>query len=741
MAMTVPLPPQGDTSWYDWATEIHSDVDAQGTKLDGIEAGADVTDAANVAAAGAVMDTGNETIAGVKTFTSPPLVPGPTTEFEASTKGYVDTTAVLDSEVTSLSGIKTLTVPDSTTISAFTKTLLDDADAAAARTTLGVPAAADVASTVVLTQAEYDALTPDADTIYYIVAGATVAPTITTTTLDTITQGVAFSQTLAATGTAPITWAVSAGTLPAGMSLSTGGVLFGEAESSGAYSFTVQATNAAGSDTQAYSGTVEVPVETTWTTDFPGTALPSGWTYEGAVGSVAVAGSRATINAPDGTSRDSIFSTGSSDASLGIKKAVTLHTGDLDIAVQVDTDLSNKMGLGLNLLVFGATDADAVRFGSYAPANDTDNEYGKYFIYTRSGGSGATVSNLTWGGSNVPGVASPGWMSGGPSWLRVAYASGTGIWTFYASADGVTWRTLATATRSFTPVTFKAGVTTTDTDGGTWDVRINKVIDVIEFGSTDLRDAVATYTRTPIAVIDPTSDVSLPAGWVDDSNGSATVAMVGGGTPTGVLRFGDQQSDTATNAPTRGGAASARIRYSASSASNNAGLLVRLEADNGLVSSYIVPGLTSYDGVNGWIDQYASGTGYALEVNASNTIRRPIRITDPLDGNVAPAAAFSTGLDESPYFHMEQITAAAGISAGPRWVRIEVVGRRVRYREWADGDTEPSTWGYFDGQDQTFQDGGITLAPAVALAHNSAGAAEVCTVDLSYCEFYTLEPA
>lgn len=28
MTMTVPLPSSGDTSWYDWATEIHGDVDA-----------------------------------------------------------------------------------------------------------------------------------------------------------------------------------------------------------------------------------------------------------------------------------------------------------------------------------------------------------------------------------------------------------------------------------------------------------------------------------------------------------------------------------------------------------------------------------------------------------------------------------------------------------------------------------------------------------------------------------------
>lgn len=49
------------------------------SKLAGIEAGADVTDTVNVTAAGAVMTTGDQTVSGIKTFTTSPVVPNPTT--------------------------------------------------------------------------------------------------------------------------------------------------------------------------------------------------------------------------------------------------------------------------------------------------------------------------------------------------------------------------------------------------------------------------------------------------------------------------------------------------------------------------------------------------------------------------------------------------------------------------------------------------------------------------------------
>lgn len=38
----------------------------------------------------AVATTGNETIAGVKTFSSSPIVPTPTTDYQSATKKYVD---------------------------------------------------------------------------------------------------------------------------------------------------------------------------------------------------------------------------------------------------------------------------------------------------------------------------------------------------------------------------------------------------------------------------------------------------------------------------------------------------------------------------------------------------------------------------------------------------------------------------------------------------------------------------
>ena len=79
--------------------------------------------------------TGDQTIAGVKTFTSSPVVPAPTTNFQAATKKYVDdnaTSGYVDiTTAQSIGGVKTFTsspvVPAPTTnFQAATKKYVDD---------------------------------------------------------------------------------------------------------------------------------------------------------------------------------------------------------------------------------------------------------------------------------------------------------------------------------------------------------------------------------------------------------------------------------------------------------------------------------------------------------------------------------------------------------------------------------------------------------------------------------------
>jgi hypothetical protein len=120
-----------------------------------------------------------------------------------------------------------------------------------------------------------------------------VAPVITTTTLPNPVNGVAYNQTILASGS-PSTFAVTAGTLPTGLSLSSGGVLSGTPTVNAVFTFTVTATNPCGSDPQAYSVTVSnlcvAPVITTTTLPNPvvGTAYSQTVVASGTASTFAV---------------------------------------------------------------------------------------------------------------------------------------------------------------------------------------------------------------------------------------------------------------------------------------------------------------------------------------------------------------------------------------------------------------------------------------------------------------------
>jgi hypothetical protein len=87
-------------------------------------------------------------------------------------------------------------------------------------------------------------------------SGGGQPPTITTTSLPADTVGIAYSQTLQATGgTTPYTWSVDSGSLPAGLSLTAStGVISGTPTTSGTSNFTVKVTDSlSATATQALS--------------------------------------------------------------------------------------------------------------------------------------------------------------------------------------------------------------------------------------------------------------------------------------------------------------------------------------------------------------------------------------------------------------------------------------------------------------------------------------------------------
>jgi DNA-binding beta-propeller fold protein YncE len=86
------------------------------------------------------------------------------------------------------------------------------------------------------------------------VLSVAVVPSITTSSLPAATVGTPYSATVTATGTGPITFTVSSGALPGGLVLgSSTGVVSGTPTSAGSATFTLTATNSAGTNSKTYT--------------------------------------------------------------------------------------------------------------------------------------------------------------------------------------------------------------------------------------------------------------------------------------------------------------------------------------------------------------------------------------------------------------------------------------------------------------------------------------------------------
>lgn len=190
------------------------------------------------------------------------------------------------------------------------------------------------------------------------------APSITTTTLTSMTNGNPYSQTLATTGTTPMTFAVTSGTLPSWMTLNTStGSLSGTPNATGAYDFTITATNSVGSSTpRRFQGTVGASgtAPSITTTTLP--AMTQNQAYDS--GAMVVTGSTPITF---GISAGTIPAGLSINSSTGAISGTPTGSGAYNFTVQGTNDFGNDTqqftgtitaaggGGGTNVSIHGAT--------------------------------------------------------------------------------------------------------------------------------------------------------------------------------------------------------------------------------------------------------------------------------------------------------------------------------------------------------------------------------------------------
>jgi hypothetical protein len=273
------------------------------------------------------------------------------------------------------------------------------------------------------------------------------APSITTTTLPGGFIGTAYSQTLTASGTAPITWSLDSGALPTGLTLSAAGVISGTPTTAGTYNFTVKATNSVGSNQKALSIVIDTTLGAKWTAvtnSTFGTITINAIAYGGGK-FVAVGGGEGAYSS-DGINWTPISGTIPSNAiAYGGNKFVAVGNAG---AMAYSSDGINWTAItGTNnpfIYNYGGTPAssriNAIAYGgsTWVAGGIGDSGGNNAIAYSHDGVAWTIVSGVLnpFGGKSILGIAYGGnkFVAGtvgdmSTSYSKMAYSSDGGNWT------------------------------------------------------------------------------------------------------------------------------------------------------------------------------------------------------------------------------------------------------------------------------------------------------------------------
>ncbi len=334
-------------------------------------------------------------------------------------------------------------------------------------------------------------------------------PSIGTASLASGEVGVAYSQTISASGgTTPYTFSVSSGILPTGLSFSSGGVLSGTPTASGSFSFTVQVTDA-NSSTTSRGYTVIVA------------ATPSVSTASVPNGEIGMAYSQ-TISASGGTTpymfsvSSGTLPTGLSLSSGGVLSGTPTAAGSFSFSVQVKD--------ANNITATQSYTVSITAAPSISTASLPGGEVGVAYSQTISASGGTTPYTFSVSSGSLPAglsLSSGGVLSGTPS------AGGSS--TFTVQVKDVN---NITATQSYT-VTVAAGLGITTTSLG------NGEVGVAYSQTIGIGGGTAPYTFS-------VSSGSLPAGLSLSSGGVLSGTPTAAGSFSVTVQVKDVNNATAT---------------------------------------------------------------------------------------------------------------------------------------------------------------------------------------------------